>query len=205
VENAIASGQLMELYRHSEPYQQQTGFLEVYPLQLFYHDIAWYLLYEIEKTQHLVVERVDRFKAHCQVINNCPQRGQKAQWESLKIAQKLMKAGWGIFLGEAEAQQLERSGKLPFEKVKVRFFPPATTFIREGECRHPSQEIILGKKDRNGEYGHVDYLVKLPKRSFYEFSRWVYRHMGSALVLSPPELVEKHRKEAQALLERYSS
>jgi len=203
VENAIASGQLMELYRHSEPYQQQTGFLEVYPLQLFYHDIAWYLLYEVDKTQHLVVERLDRFKDHCQVINSCPQRGQKAQRESLKNAQKLLKAGWGIFLGEPEDQQLERTGKLPFEEVKVRFFPPATTFIREGECRHPSQKIIPSKEQQNGDSAYVDYLVKLPRRSFHEFSRWVYRHMGSALVLAPDDLVEKHRKEAQALATRY--
>lgn len=204
VENAIASGQLLELYCHSEPYQQQTGYLQVYPLQLFYHDVAWYLLYEIDKTQHLVVERLDRFKDHCKIINSCQPRGQKAQRESLKIAQKLMKAGWGIYLGEPEEQQLERVGNLTFEKVKIRFFPPVTTFIREGECRHPSQEIILGKKDRNGDYIHVDYLVKLPKRSFHEFSRWVYRYMGSALVLSPDDLVEKHRKEAQALIKRYS-
>lgn len=202
VENAIAQGQLIELYRHSEPYQQQTGYLQVYPLQLFYHDIAWYLLYEEDKTQHLVVERLDRFKAHCQIIN-AQERGQKAQRENLKIAQKLMKAGWGIYLGQPEEQQLERIGKLPFEQVKVRFFPPITTFIREGECRHPSQEIILGKKDKSGNYIHVDYLVKLPKRSFHEFSRWVYRYMGNALVLAPEELVEKHRQEAQDLANRY--
>lgn len=203
VEKAIAQGQLIELYRHSEPYQNQTGYLQIYPLQLFYHDIAWYLLYEQDKTQHLVVERVDRFRDYCQIINS-QQRGQKAQRESLKIAQNLMKTGWGIYLGQPEEQQLERTGKLPFEQVKVRFFPPVTTFIREGECRHPSQEIILGKKDNNGDYTHVDYLVKLPKRSFNEFSRWVYRHMGSALVISPQELVEKHRKEAQNLAQRYS-
>jgi hypothetical protein len=202
VENAIAQGQLMELYRHCEPYGQQIGYMQVYPLQLFYHDIAWYLLYEEDKTQHLVVERVDRFKDHCQIMK-CQPRGQKAQWESLKIAQKLMKAGWGIYLGQPEEQQLERMGKLPFEQVKVRFFPPVTTFIREGECRHPSQKIIPSKEQQNGDSAYVDYLVKLPRRSFHEFSRWVYRHMGSALVLAPDELVEKHRKEAQALATRY--
>jgi hypothetical protein len=202
VENAIAQGQLLELYRQSDPYGQQIGYMQVYPLQLFYHDIAWYLLYQEDKTQHLVVERVDRFKDHCQIMK-CQPRGQKAQWESLKVAQKLMKAGWGIYLGKPEEQQLERMGKLPFEQVKVRFFPPVTTFIREGECRHPSQKIIPSKEEQNGDLAHVDYLVKLPRRSFHEFSRWVYRHMGSALVLAPEELVEKHRKEAQALAKRY--
>ncbi len=205
VEAAIASGQLIELYRAYDPYEQRVGFMRGYPLQLLYHDIAWYILYEYEDSlpQHLEVERVDRFKNHCQIIH--PQgRGQKAQRESLKVAQKLMKDGWGIYLGKPEEQQLERQGKLQFEQVKVRFFYPVTTFILEGECRHDKQKINKGPKDSNGEYIYVDYLIQLPCRSFHEFSRWVYRHMGSALVLSPPELVDKHRQAAQALLARYS-
>ncbi len=203
VENAIAQGQLIELYRQKDPYQQRIGYMQVYPLQLLYHDIAWYLLYEEYETHYLAVERVDRFKDHCKIIST-KQRQQQDQRESLKVAEKLIRAGWGIYLGQPEEQQLELEGKLPFEPVKVRFFPPVTTFILEGECRHPSQKIIKGKQDSNGEYTHVDYLVKLPRRSFHEFSRWVYRHMGNALVLSPPDLVEKHRQEAQALAKRYS-
>jgi predicted DNA-binding transcriptional regulator YafY len=212
VENAIAQGQIIELYRHAEPYQQQTGYLQVYPLQLFYHDIAWYLLYEEARTphfyaeseiQHLAVERLDRFKDHCRIIQK-QGRGQKAQLSSLKLAQKLMNIGWGIFLGEPQEQQLERLGQLPLEEVKIRFFPPATTFILEGECRHPSQRIRPGKKNNSGEYDFVDYIVKLPRRSFHELTRWVYRYMGNAQVLSPQDLVEEHRQAAQALAARYS-
>ncbi len=202
VEKAIASGQLMELYRHQEPYRQRIGYMQIYPLQLFYHDIAWYLLYEYPDTQHLEVERVDRFKDHCLILNS-QARGQKKQREILKVAQKLMATGWGIYLGTEEDQQLERQGNLPLEEVKVRFFPPVTTFILEGECRHCSQKI-RPKLGKNGEYDYVDYIVKLPRRSFNEFSRWVYRHMGNAEVLSPQDLVEQHRQAAQALMSRYT-
>lgn len=202
VENAIASGQLVELYRGKEPYEQHIGYMQVYPLQLFYHDIAWYVLYEYSDTEHLEVERVDRFKDYCRIIDT-QGRGQKKQRESLKVAQKLMAMGWGIYLGTPEDQLLERQGKLPLEEVKVRFFPPATTFIMEGECRHPCQKVHP-KQRSNGEYDYVDYIVKLPPRSFHEFSRWVYRYMGNAEVRSPQHLVEKHRKEAQALISRYT-
>ena len=202
VEEAIALGQLIELYRYTDPYQQQIGSIQVYPLQLLYHDIAWYLLYEEDKSHHLAVERVDRFKDYCRIIE-AKKREQKHQRESLKVAHKLIEAGWGIYLGQPEEQQLEREGNLPFEQVKVRFFPPIMTFILEGERRHPSQTIIMGVKDSNGEYAYVDYLVKLPRRSFHEFSRWVYRYMGHAMVLSPSALVEKHRIAAQELASRY--
>lgn len=212
IEDAIVQGQLIELYRYSEPYQQQIGYLEVYPLQLFYYNIAWYLLYEEARTphlypegeiQHLAVERLDRFKEHCRILE-LKGRGQKAQLQSLKLAQRLMKVGWGIFLGQPPDQQLERLGQLPLEEVKVRFFPPATTFILEGECRHPGQKVRPGKRNSSGEYEFVDYTVKLPGRSLYEFSRWVYRYMGNAQVRSPQSLVEKHRQAAQALMSRYS-
>jgi predicted DNA-binding transcriptional regulator YafY len=203
VENAIAQGQLIELYRHKEPYQQRIGHLKVYPLQLFYHDIAWYLLYEYQDSGHLEVERIDRFKDYC-LIHEPQGRGQTVQLESLKVAQKLRECGWGIYLGQPDEQQLEREGNLEYELVKIRFFPPATTFILEGECRHPHQRIIKGKIDSDGNYQHVDYLVKLPRRSFNELTRWVYRYMGSAQVLSPPDLVEKHRQAAIDLINRYS-
>ncbi len=202
VENAIASGQLVELYRHRDPYEHNLGHLRVYPLQLFYHDIAWYLLYEYPETEHLEVERVDRLKDYCLILDT-QGRGQTKQHQSLKIAQKLRESGWGIYLGHVEEQRLEREGKLPLELVKVRFYPPGSCFILEGECRHPSQKIHSGKRDDNGEYQYVDYTVKLPRRCFHEFSRWVYRYMGCAQVLSPPDLVEKHRQATQEVAARY--
>jgi predicted DNA-binding transcriptional regulator YafY len=202
LEKAIPSGQLVELYRYKEPYEQRIGQMQVYPLQLFYYDIAWYLLYEYPDTQHLEVERVDRFKDYCRIIDT-QGRGQKKQRESLKVAEKLIATGWGIYLGTPEAQQLERQGKLSLEEVKVRFFPPVIDFILEGECRHPTQKIRPKQQENNGEYAYVDYIVKLPPRSFNEFSRWIYKFMGNAVVLSPQELVEKHRKAALALVSRY--
>jgi hypothetical protein len=192
----------VELYRYKEPYEQRIGPMQVYPLQLFYHDIAWYVLYEYPDTQHLEVERVDRFKDYCLLID-AQGRGQKKQRESLKVAEKLMATGWGIYLGTPSDQQLERQGKLPLEEVKVRFFPPVMDFILEGECRHSCQKVCP-KQGSNGEYEYVDYIVKLPPRSFNEFSRWVYRYMGNAQVRSPQHLVEKHRQTARALMSRYT-
>ncbi|MFN5747410.1 MAG: WYL domain-containing protein, partial [Pseudanabaena sp.] len=46
VESAIAIGQAITIYRYTDPYSQKIGYLQVFPLQLIYHDIAWYLLYE---------------------------------------------------------------------------------------------------------------------------------------------------------------
>jgi hypothetical protein len=130
-------------------------------------------------------------------------RGLEKQRENLAKAYKLLENGWGLNLGEPEAQKLELEGNLNFINVKVRFFPPISAFILEGERRHLHQKITTGLIDKTGQHTCIEYAVDLPPRSLNEFSRWVHRYMDKAEVLSPPQLVEQHRQSAQALFDRY--
>lgn len=202
LETAITQGQAIEIYRATNPYNpQQVGYMTVWPLQLMYADVAWYLVYEHYESQHLEIERVDRFSDHWRLLP-IENRGTTSQCERLQVAHDLLAAGWGLFLGSPEQQRLEREGQLSLITVTVRFFPPVTAFILEGEQRHPQQTIHKGKGAK-GEVTHVDYTIKLPERSLDEFVRWVNRFMQYAQVLTPPELVEKHQAAAQQLLSRY--
>ena len=38
-------------------------------MQLIYHDVAWYLLYEYLDNGQLEIERIDRFTDHIQFVN----------------------------------------------------------------------------------------------------------------------------------------
>jgi hypothetical protein len=96
VETAIVQGQAMayasayayELYRQSDYYGKgNVGFRKIWPLQLIYHDIAWYLICEYCDNGHLTVERVNRFTDHCEIID-VTGLGLAAQLQSLKIAHK---------------------------------------------------------------------------------------------------------------------
>ena len=131
------------------------------------------------------------------------QRREK-QTESLITAYKLIENGWGLNLGDPESQKLEIEGNMEFIPIKVRFFPPVSAFILEGERRHPHQKITTGFIDKNGQYTCIEYAVDLPPRSLNEFSYWVNRYMDKAEILSPLQLVEQHRNSAQALCDRYS-
>jgi hypothetical protein len=146
--------------------------------------------------------RINRFNSHCDLVKMQP-RGLEKQRESLVTAYKLLENGWGLNLGKLEPQRLELAGNLEFIEVKVRFYPPISNFILEGELRHPRQKITTGFIDQNGQYSYIEYAIDLPGRSLNEFSRWVYRYMDKAQVLSPPQLVAEHHKYAEALLERY--
>ncbi|AFY51314.1 hypothetical protein Nos7524_5624 (plasmid) [Nostoc sp. PCC 7524] len=204
LEQAVNQGQAIEISRSRDLYNSnRIGRFQVFPLQLIYYDIAWYLLYEIYETGHLVMGRLNRFNSHCYPLKIQP-RGLEKQRESLAKAYKLFENGWGFNLGEPEPQQLELAGKLAFIPVKVRFFSPVSAFILEGERRHLRQKITKGPINKiTGEYTFVEYAVDLPPRSLDEFSLWVYRYMDKVEVLSPPELVEKHRQAAQLLFSRY--
>ena len=202
VKTAILQGQAIELFRSHDPYGgKRVGMMTLWPLQILYYDIAWYLVYEKLDDGQLAISRMNRFTEHFKVLN--PQRPLEKQLEKLKQVHKLLHRGWGLFLGDLEAQQAELSGKIKLKTVKVRFFPEVVRFILEGDRRHPTQKIIPGLKNADGDYEYVDDRVKLPPRSLREFSLWVYRHMHNAKVLSPPELVKKHRQAAKMLSDRY--
>ncbi|MBD2068670.1 WYL domain-containing protein, partial [Leptolyngbya sp. FACHB-671] len=204
LEEAILQGQAIELFRSRNPHPSgETRYIRVYPLQLIYADIAWYLLHEDCESGHLALSRLDRLSEHFKRLQGY-KRNTECQWQSLQVAHRLLESGWGLFLGTTEEQQLERQGKLKLIEVAVRFFPEVMGFILEGEKRHPAQSISLGPKGEDGRPKYVDYTIKLPRRSLNEFCYWVCRFMSNTQFLSPPELVEKHRKTAHDLLTRYT-
>jgi hypothetical protein len=202
LETAILKGQHIELFHSRNPYAKVgQGYLSVYPLQLLYSDIAWYLVTEDSNNGHLATVRIDRLSDHYRVLD-ADGRGIKAQWRSLQIAHRLLEVGWGLHLGNVEEQQRERGGGMSPVTVTVRFFQPVLDFILEGERRHPSQEIATGPKV-DGKPSYVDYTVTLPPRSLNQFRLWVNRFMENAQVISPPELVEQCQKAAKIIYDRY--
>ena len=204
VEAAIVQGQGLELYeRVTACSGAALGPYWVYPLQLLYHEVGWYLLYEDCQTGHLAVRRLDRLAAGVKPLA-AYQRSQAAQFQSLEEAQRLFQQGWGLFLGEPAAQRSERAGQLPLVWAQVRFFGEVSRFIVEGERRHPKQKIRPGPKLTDGRWQWVDYGVPLPERSLPEFFRWVNRFLEQAQVLAPVEWVERYREKAAKLVERYA-
>lgn len=204
LETAIIEGKVIEISRKKDLYDhKRVGIMKVYPLQLIYYNIAWYLLHEDYNNQHLAISRINRLGNYCKVIE-LSKRGINQQKESLSKAYHLLENGWGLKLGNLEEQKQELTGKLDLIKVKVRFFYPVSQFIEEGERRHPKQKIKRGKIDpetRQPQY--IDYSVALPMRSLDEFRFWLNRYGEYVQVLSPSELVEQHKRSALALVSRY--
>jgi predicted DNA-binding transcriptional regulator YafY len=202
LETAIVAGQPIKLHYQQSPYQNPSyQYLRVYPLQLLYHDVAWYLVTDEVDSGYLAAVRLDRLSSHLQELKNLTPRGRIVQRERLKVVEKLLKAGWGISLGSPEQQRLELAGE-PLVAVKVRFYRSIARFIVEGSKRH-SRQRIHEIYDATGKLEAVDYGVSLPERSLEEFWRWVRRFGSETQVLSPPAAVARFQEEARALVDRY--
>ncbi len=200
LEEMVISGQPVEIFRVSNPYgTAKVGHLSVYPLQLIYFEVAWYLLFEHVHSGHLEIERVDRLSDYLKPLAQAA-RGVERQRASLKAAEKLLDDGWGLFLGIEEEQRQERQGNLEFTLVKVRFYEPVMSFIAEGVKRHPHQKM---RKGSQGDRPYLDYQVELPRRSLNEFLRWLNRFMHCAKIIKPTELAAQHRQNAIALARLY--
>jgi hypothetical protein len=169
---------------------------------LLYHDVAWYLICEEIDSGYLAAIRLDRLSGHLQQLTELPPRGRAAQLDRLKVVDRLLKNGWGISLGSREQQIEELNGGGSIE-VEVRFFEEVVSFIREGEKRHPRQQIALGKKNVDGKLTFINYSVVLPERSLDEFFRWVRRFGSQALVLAPEKYVLEFRQEVSQLARLY--
>ncbi len=198
LEKAIAQGQAIEISQRVDHYQgQNIGMITVWPLQLLYYDIAWYLVHEACQDGCFGITRMDRLGNYCQVLT--PKgRGIAAQQQSLRAVGQLLDQGWGLKLGDRPQQQAELTGSLAKVRAKVRFFPPLAVFIAEGEKRHPRQVMRWGKEKQ-----YLDYEVMLPPRSLDEFGIWVQRYASHAQVLEPDLLVKRHSQIAYDLAKRY--
>ncbi|WNZ23865.1 WYL domain-containing protein [Leptolyngbya sp. NK1-12] len=200
VEVAILQGLPLEVYAH------KRGLYEsIYPLQLLYHDVAWYLLCEEMTTGHLMTYRMDRLANYARPLAQVG-RGIAAQQESLQAVHQLLKTGWGLFLGTPKEQKRERQGLQEFEQIRVRFYDETIPLILEAERRHPKQKLRVGKLDADtGLPLYVDYKISLPPRSLPEFGLWLNRYMGNVRVLAPTALLEQQQQGAKRLLERYQN
>jgi len=125
------------------------GELRVWPLQLIFHNVGWYLLFEhdqIGQEQGLIrSERLDRLALRSAQSNL--RRGAEQHAAAVARLERLLHHSGGIFFGSELEQQLAIAGPSAQRRspalVMLRFWcaPWAFAFIREGLQRYPIEHI----------------------------------------------------------------
>ena len=129
------------------------GELQVWPLQLIFHNVGWYLLFEddhIGREQGLIrSERLDRLALHN--AHGDLRRSPDAHAAALARLERLLHHSGGIFFGTDLKQQLAIASTSPQRRrqalVTLRFCcaPWAFAFIREGLQRYPIEHTRFSK------------------------------------------------------------
>jgi len=230
LEGAIASGELLELNRFlgsakfnkdDSQYNQteDNSYFLIYPLQIVFHNIGWYLGYEYAEGVNkglFKFERLDRLFL-CRKTHQS--REMKQQINALNKLQKLYQASGGIFLGnnvKLQKQYLDTKQKRKAEiTMELWFNDHIFKFISEGTNRFPSQQMKMSARlHKNHETNPLFTLKKTEDKNFpnrfqvklpiwsledIDLLRWIVGFGGQVKVINPPELVNKVKQIGEAI------
>lgn len=229
LEADIETGQLLELNRFvgvgrfTDP---PTGFFQAWPLQIIFHNIAWYLGYEIATGPQaglLQFERLDRlFRGH----PLCQQRPQVAQRQALQRLQRLYLASGGLYLGNDPQQQGQFLSPDPQVRatttlvLELWFTDSIFAFISEGTQRFPREQMKMSPRltpnsspaeslfclTRSPDPLHPHrFQVQLPlwASEDRDLWRWILGFEDGVKVVAPEMMVEKVKAAAVAISALY--
>ncbi|MEN9230545.1 MAG: WYL domain-containing protein [Thermostichus sp. DG02_5_bins_236] len=210
VEEAIEQGELLEVKRlpgATFP-GEATEIFRLWPLQLVFHQIAWYLgcEYHSGKKQGLMrFERMDRLFLH---QRRCGQGSRKEQLAALSRLHKLYDVSAGIFLGNDPQLQKQILSRDPKERHQAEFtlelwfsdriFP----FVSEGTRRFKHQQMSprLSGSSRpkslfnlpptgDPQFPHrLKVVLPIWSLEDVDLKRWILGFGGEVLVVSPEPL-----------------
>ena len=212
----------------------KTKEVRVWPLQILFHNIAWYLAYEsMEMDRLLTVTRLDRVRL---INSRLPQQRSLAEMQRYQQRlERLCRRTGGIFLGdnhlqqaeldeerlsEARIQQLLRKGTL--ELVRFRCSPKVYGFIRSGNKRYPAEQMRLScplpaddwtvpaakleadPRDVTHPYP-VELLVPAWTVESNDFKGWLFGFGNGLRIESPETLRQKHHEFGAGIADLYAS
>lgn len=230
LEVEIEMGQLLELKHfagvgHFKGYPDD--FFRAWPLQIVFHNIAWYVGYEMADGPEkglLQFERLDRlFRGRPQ----SQRRDITAQQKSLYRLQQLYQSCGGLYLGSSTTAQQRFLSRNPKTRaaasiqLELWFTDQIFAFISEGTQRFPLTQMKMSPKlgerstkadplfslPRSGDPNYPNRLqVQLPQWSTgdLDLRRWILGFGAMVKVISPPELVEQVHKVGCAIAELYT-
>ena len=234
LEEAIAANQRVLLERFSQAAQfddSATGELRVWPLQLVFHNIGWYLAYEEDGVGRecglIGTERLDRLALR--QVDTGFARPATARRQGVQRLTRLMEMGGGIYFGDSLEAQLALCVADPVlaraQLVTVRFLckPWVYRFLREGLQRYPLEQMRLSRP-LPGEHWRqpaaaplvLDPLPKaehpypveldLPRWTVerdVDFRRWLFGYGDGIKIESPAALAEEHANKSNAVAALY--
>ncbi|MEB3332745.1 MAG: AAA family ATPase [Synechococcaceae cyanobacterium] len=235
LEAAIAGGQRVLLERFSDAAQfdeAPPAQMRVWPLQLLFHNIGWYLAYEddaVGRERGLIrTERLDRLALR--QVDSGFTRTLEVRAAALARLSRLMELSGGIYFGEEPQAQEQLSDASPEQlpalltTVRFRCTPRVYRFLREGLQRYPLSQMRLSRPlpadawrqpaaapvvleplvDATHPYPLEIDLPPWTVARDVDFRRWLFGYGADLVIESPLDLVVEHRDRAKAVAMLYT-
>ncbi len=211
-----------------------VGELRVWPLQLIFHTIGWYLLYEedaVAQPHGLIrTERLDRLALRRSESRN--RRCDEVHQQAVERAGRLLHLSGGIDCGDDLGEQLALAGASAKTRsrhlVTLRFSCEdwAFAFIREGVLRFPIEHTRFSRPlpgdswwrhpkaphrlapNPAGDSHPYPVEFDLPPwtvRRDVDLRTWLLGFAGGVRIEAPEALREEHQDKARAVLAAYGT
>ncbi|MEB3360509.1 MAG: AAA family ATPase [Synechococcaceae cyanobacterium] len=170
IEKAISQRQLVLLRRYPCAGSQGetspgdttgggSGSWRVWPLQLIFHHVGWYLLAEEDSIgqEHGLIrcERLDRLAIHAPSARSGSldglRRSAERHHKAVQRLERLLHYSGGIYFGESLIDQLTLASPVPrirtavLQTLRFSATPWAFAFLREGMGRYPREHVRFSK------------------------------------------------------------
>ena len=240
LETAIYRGHRVQLTRYQDAARfdddlPTTKPFAAWPLQLLFHNIAWYLAYEEAMPAGpglIKTERLDRLGLFAVETNERMARSPKQRGSSMERLQKLLDQCGGIYFGKDLEAQLDLCSGEPGrqrrrqETLRFRCTPKVFRFLREGVQRFPAGHTRLSMPLPNDTWKHrpniqgvlepvedpthpypVEFV--LPRWTLedddVDLRRWLFG-FGASIVIDGPQFYRETRiEEARSVLQAYGA
>lgn len=227
LEEAIKTGELLEftyVEGSTKWIEKRPLIFRAYPLQIVFHNIAWYLGYEIEKGQNnglLKFERIDRIT----FSNTQTKRDLKQQKKSLDNLGKLYTASAGLFLGDDVKEQqdfLKNAERRKQLEIKIVLYATNDSFrfICEGNQRFNKikmskpdwfdgssfdKSIFCFEANKNNFPYNYKIEVTVPKWSLEDIDliRWIAGWGKEIKVIEPQDLIKTIKERGEGVQKLY--
>lgn len=229
LEEAIVKGELLEVstFSSSPKYRNDANsFILVYPLQIVFHNLAWYLGYECirgdEEPQLIRFKRLDRlflgrFQNHY--------RSRQEQDQALEKLQNLLKGSAGIHLGDSVSDQIQflsqdkKKRMAVCTTVELWFNDKTFHFVTEGTKRFTYMKMsrpqfasqvnlpksifcLQGTGDKQFPNRFQTVLAQWSLNDF-DLLRWIIGFGNNVKVIKPQPLIDKVKNTAQGIVDVY--
>jgi predicted kinase len=209
LEKAIEDAQLILVNRFGgQRFPQERHTMKIWPLQLVFYNIAWYLGYESAETGVFGFERLDRLEAKFQPT--C--RKQDSHLKAIRRLEQLYNASFGIYLGRSVEEQgiyVGKNSSLRADleiQVEVHFTDSLYRFISEGTQRFQKMQMspapdgtVVSRNPKiyclpqanEPQFPNVlRFTVPAWSLQDIELLRWILAYGNQVKVCAPRELVE---------------